>query len=817
MKHFFFFLFLLVSSFIYSQNFNIKGKVVDASTKEPLIGVNIIILNSNLGFTSHEEGKFYLEGKIKKDDMIQFSYIGYQIFKTTVEEILDSKSVIELKKKILNLNRTVIVEGLIGKEGYTPASFSKVKRAEIQNDYTVQDVPEYLSYLPSTTFHTDGGNGLGYNYLNIRGFGQRRISISVNGIPQNDPEDHNVYWLDMPDLLESTELIQVQRGAGAGIIGYPSIGGSINIITSPFSDKPKFELSSSIGSYNTRKYSAKFSSGLINDKYSVYAKLSKIMSDGYRDNSWIDFNSYHVSAARYDKRLTSIINFYGGPISDGLAYYGIPKSMINDKKTRKTNYITKKEIENFSQPHYELLNELKLNDNLTLNSALFLVIGDGFFDYDGSWSIYYDDYFRLKANGYDSTKIPQNALIRAKVENKQWGWLPKLTWNHDNGTLVVGAEYRNHRSVHWGAIRYAENIPADVSPNHKYYYYKGANDIINLFVNENLSITESFNVLGEIQLAYHKYRIYEEKYLNNKFNVTGLFFNPRLGLNYKFNKNSNVYVSFARVTREPRLKNYYDAAESSGGAVPQFKQNSNGSYNFDEPLVKPEVMNDIEFGARYSNEKLSLNANLFYMMFDDEIIKSGQLDRFGQPITGNIDNTIHSGIELEGSIKFNKYLNLIMNASYSKNYVSKGNTYIKYKDVDGLKVIKQLSLKDNTIAGFPELIMNAVIRAKYNGLTGQLSAKYVGDFYSDNYGDKLSELSRRYNGLVDYTDNKVDAYFVLNFMGSYDFKINNVLEKVKIFVQVNNILDKLYATHAEGGDFFPAAERNFLMGIKLGF
>ena len=86
-------------------------------------------------------------------------------------------------------------------------------------------------------------NGLGYNYLIIRGFDQRIISVSINGIPQNDPEDHNVYWLDFPDLLESTELIQVQRGAGSGVIGYPAVGGSINIITSSFSDKQKFDLS----------------------------------------------------------------------------------------------------------------------------------------------------------------------------------------------------------------------------------------------------------------------------------------------------------------------------------------------------------------------------------------------------------------------------------------------------------------------------------------------------------------------------------------------------------------------------------------------
>ncbi len=113
--------------------------------------------------------------------------------------------------------QTVLVEGSLGKQGVTPLAFDKIKRKEIEENYTVQDVPEYLSTLPSTTFYSENGNGIGYNYLSIRGFDQRRISVSINGIPQNDPEDHNVYWLDFPDILASTEVIQVQRGAGSGV------------------------------------------------------------------------------------------------------------------------------------------------------------------------------------------------------------------------------------------------------------------------------------------------------------------------------------------------------------------------------------------------------------------------------------------------------------------------------------------------------------------------------------------------------------------------------------------------------------------------
>ena len=64
----------------------------------------------------------------------------------------------------------------------------------------------------------------------------------------------------------------------------------------------------------------------------------------------------------------------------------------------------------------------------------------------------------------------------------------------------------------------------------------------------------------------------------------------------------NIYLSFARVSREPRLKEYYDAAESSGGEVPQFEVKPDSSYNFDEPLVKPETMNDFELGASFNQE-----------------------------------------------------------------------------------------------------------------------------------------------------------------------------------------------------------------------
>ncbi len=776
---------LIVLSFIlnisaFAQQISILGFVFDKETGFPLSGANVILYSdSSLGMITDKNGEFNLTPFLNLKDKLVISYIGYKTevidinsswAEIPIDEInhYDSKPVIlfPLTSTIIP-SQTVLVEASFGKKGITPLAFDQLNATEIEKTYTLYDIPKYLSDLPSTTFYSEGGSGIGYNYLSIRGFDQRRISVSVNGIPQNDPEDHNVYWLDFPDLLASTELIQVQRGAGSGVFGYPAIGGSINIITSNFSDKPKFELSASYGSYVTRKYSASFSSGLIDDKYSVYAKLGQILSSGYKEQTWVNFKSYFLSAVRYDKNFTTQLNFYGGPVADGLGYTGVAKFAVKDKNLRRENYSyweadesgytygvprRPEEIENFSQPHFELLNEWQINDKLKMNSALFLVLGDGFFDYDGSWSVYYDDYFRLKQSGFDTVYIPTNALIRAQVENKQYGWIPRFSLEHVNGTLFFGAELRKHNSLHWGSINYAENLPPGVTKDYKYYSYKGAKDIFSVFVNESYRLNEQWNLLGELQLAYHKYRLFEEQYVGTDFTIDDVFFNPRVGINYKPINPLNIYFSFARVSREPRLKEYYDAAESSGGEVPQFEVNPEGSYDFDKPLVKPETMNDFELGASFNQENLSVTLNLFYMLFNDEIVKDGQVDRFGQPTTGNVGRSVHMGTELSAIVKFweNRF-EVFGNATISRNTIEEGKLFI-----DDVNFI---DLGGNRITGFPDFLANVGLAFQQSGFYLRLTGKYVGEFYSDNYDDNLPDYLTAFPGFVDYTDNLNDSLF----------------------------------------------------------
>ncbi|MEW6195642.1 MAG: TonB-dependent receptor [Bacteroidota bacterium] len=822
-------IFLVITSYCLAQEFELKGKVLNKSTDQPLPSANIFVKGKSQGTAADEKGNFILKGEFSNKDTIVVSYIGFEKAELPFSQLFYGQTnYFYLESKIIT-SQTVLVKGSIGKTGITPISFSKLERQDIGNSYTNQDIPDFLSYTPSATFYSENGNGLGYNYLSIRGFDQRRISVSINGVPQNDPEDHNVYWIDFPDLLGSTELIQVQRGSGSGITGFAAIGGSINLITSVFSDKPHKEFSVQYGDYNTRKYSASAATGLLGGQYSFYARFSQTLSDGYRDMSWINLKSYHLSAIRYDENLTTQINLFGGPIEDGLAYTGLPKFAVNDRELRKKNYSyweadTKeytftlerrdKEIENFFQPHFELLNEFRLNNNTTINSALFLVIGDGFFDYDASWAD--TNYFRLtKEYGFNLSNNPTNAIIRAKVENIQWGWIPRLNIKHGNGELILGGEIRIHNSNHWGKINYAENLPSDFQYDYQYYYYEGAKEILNFYVHESYQINEKINVLAETQLAYHNYKIDNEKYLNYNFNIDDLFFNPRVGINYRIDPRHSLYLSYSSVTKEPRLKNYYDAAESSGGAVPQFEVGNNLDYDFSKPLVQPETMHNIESGVSIDQDGYSASLNLYYMAFNDEIVKQGQLDRFGQPITGNMDKTIHYGVEASFNYKADKNWEIIFNGSYSKNYISSGETFI-YAESSGEGEYIPLDLTDNPISGFPEMTLNTIINYHDDNLFVQLSGKYVGKFYTDNYGDKLGDYLQMYPGIADYVDNAVDPYFAANLFASYSIEVGKFVNSLKAFVQINNLFDNLYASYGIGKEFFPAAERNILLGLTIG-
>ena len=799
---------IMMSIISFAQVGTISGKILDKDTKHPLEGATIRLINQDIGTASSKDGDFSISNVSYGDLILQVTYIGYSPIRLKIT--LDSSEIqfgdIFLQPMVLP-GQTVVVTATRGKERETPITFSTFTTEDISKRYSVQDIPQLLSELPSTTFYSDNGNGIGYNYLNIRGFDQKRISVMVNGIPQNDPEDHDVYWLDFPDLTSSLEDIQVQRGGGSSFYGPPAIGGSVNLITTSFSRKPGVSIYSGYGSFNTKKFSVSINSGLVENKYLFFGRLGKITSDGYRESSWTDFSSYFLSAVRFDETMTTQLNFYGGPIADHLAYYGISKSdaYSSDTQRRRKNPISRpEEIENFSQPHYELLHEWKIAESFTLSNSLFLLTGKGFFDFDGSWAPY--TYFHITpANGFTITGDPDtlfipDALIRAYVSNVQYGWLPRISLAHTNGQLTAGAEIRVHRSLHWGALRWGNNLPDGVTPDYHYYEYNGAKNIISLYAHELYHISNDLTLLINLQYVYNKYRLFNEKYLATDFSVPYQFLNPKIGVNYNITSELNCYTQLSYTSREPRLKNLYDAAEASTPVswqriAPQFDTTATGAYDFTRPLVKPEHLTNLELGFGYTIAWLRVGINLYYMNFQNEIVKKGTLDRFGQPVTGNAERTSHHGIEITFIAHPLNGIELQGNAAFSSNRLDRYSVY------SGGTLV---SLDGNYISGFPEALANLRIQYDWEGLALGLGIQYVGESYTDQFQNPSS---------IDPAKT-VDAYTVWNGWLSYELSVS-ATQSVNFQFQINNITNLIYASHGEGDEFFPSAERNLFASIKV--
>lgn len=790
----------------------IEGTVRDARSGAPLPAANIYLLESKTGTASNQEGQFRLDNLQAGTITLVAKYVGYEKFSRSIS--LREGDLVKLDIKLeptALLGKEVVVVATRAVAGETPAAFATLEKEDIQLRYYAQDIPAVLSELPSTTFYSESGNNIGYNYISIRGFDQRRISVMINGVPQNDPEDHNVYWIDFPDFLGNVDNIQVQRGAGSAFYGPPAIGGSVNIITSQYSAEPGISGYVGRGAFNTQKYSLSLNSGLLDKKYVLFGRASQIKSDGFRDRSWVNFKSYFIGAARFGEKSTTRLQFYGGPIEDHLAYYGIPKQDALDKSKRKANPIVRPdELENFNQPHLELIHEYRFSEKLKLNNTLFGIRGYGFFDYDGSWAPM--SYYRLtpeygfQVDGNPEDIYTDDLLIRAYVDNKQIGWLPQLHWRVPAGDIIVGAELRRHRSLHWGRIQKASgDLPVGSGEyqgtsyigKRRYYEYKGAKDVVSPYIHTSLGLLPKTNFLFDVQMAYKKYRLYDEAFLGNEFELDYLFINPRVGVNYKFTSEFNVFASLSRTGREPRLKNYYDAAEAStpaswGAVLPQFEIRPNGSYDFSKPLVNPEYLTDLEFGAGYQNSRFLFNLNLFYMSFKDEIVKKGQLDRFGQPVTGNAEKTLHRGIELQLRALIGSGLTVDANATFSNNELTK---YAVYSG-SGEKIV----LDGNPIAGFPDKLANARLSYLAGGVQASVSMQYVGKFYTDNFKNE---------------ENTVDARTVFHGMIGYDLPFALGLKKAILQLHVQNIFDAVYITHGEGDSFFPAAGRHAFLNLNF--
>ena len=178
-------------------------------------------------------------------------------------------------------------------------------------------------------------------------------------------------------------------------------------------------------------------------------------------------------------------------------------------------------------------------------------------------------------------------------------------------------------------------------------------------------------------------------------------------------------------------------------------------------------------------------------------VKSGGLDRFGQPITGNAESTLHLGLELSGTATVLPGLDLDVNALLSRSRLAR---HIVWETDPATGAPRALVLDGNRIAGFPERIANARLTWRGSGVTVGCGWKYVGDQYTDNFQNEA---------------HKVDPFSVVNLTAGYRTPALLGVRGVDLRLSVENLFDVLYAQSGEADQFFVGAERSIFFDIAI--
>ena len=376
------FIFLLIfTTIIYSQQTTqITGMVYDDNTGSGLPGANIRLEEMNRGVSSADSGKFTFENVPNGRYTISVSFVGYKLKKISVlvKNTAEMFIPINLVPYVLE-GQTIEVTGTRAVEGETPVAFTNISNKELEETYTVADVPMLLNEVPGVYAYSLTGDNLGYSFLKIRGFDQRRVGVMINDIPLNDPEDQEVYWVDLPDLAESIQDIQIQRGVGSSIYGTSTFGGSVNIKTSNYAAEQSSKITLGAGSFNTRKALIEYNSGMVNNNYSFYGRFSKITSDGFRRNSSSDLQAFFLGFERCDKDMVTKVNIFSGEEITHPDWDGIPASILeNDRRYKLETY--ENAVDNFTQSHFQLINEWTINSQMNWNNTFYYVRGEGYYE-----------------------------------------------------------------------------------------------------------------------------------------------------------------------------------------------------------------------------------------------------------------------------------------------------------------------------------------------------------------------------------------------------------------------------------------------------
>ena len=693
----------------------------------------------------------------------------------------------------------------------TPVAFKNISKEELSKLNSGKDIPFILSSTPSVMSTSDTGTGIGYSSIRIRGTDPSRINVTTNGIPMNDAESHELYWVNTPDLVSSLEDIQIQRGVGTSTNGAGAFGGSINMKTQNSAYRKFAEASGTYGSFNTHKEMVKVGTGLINNHYSFEARLSNIKSDGYRDRATSDMKSYYLQGGYQNVKNSYKLIAFGGREITYHAWDGISRDDLKNNRKYNPNGKIKidgktvgfydDQVDNYTQKNYQFLANHYFNSNLKMNWAIHRTNGYGFYqEYKNEQSL---KEYGISPFELDGVKIKKQNLIRKKIVDSHFtGAIASLDYKKENLNVTLGGAMNYYKNHHSGQVLWIRNFIGDVEPDQPYYSNTGRKTDANVYLKASYKILNQLNFYADAQYRHIRYKLggvsdrwnwaadpghLQDLSFDEKFS----FFNPKAGLSWTINENNSLYGSFSIAQREPKRGDFTDGL-------------------FDQK-PKSEKMLDYELGYDFTIDRFNLGVNLYYMDYKDQLVLNGKVNQIGRAISENVPNSYRMGIEISANTQITDWLSWNVSGTWSKNRIK---DYVAYFS-DANYAQHEVSRGTTPISFSPSFMGNSMINLSIKDFTLNFQSQFTTRQYLDNLGER---------------ENSLDPFLVNHLHLAYDFKFKGV-KKLTLGASVYNIFNTKYETNGYARTsidtqgqklsfdprFYPMAGTNFLAHATILF
>lgn len=204
----------------------IKGKVTDATSHEPLAGASIYIVDLKAVTTSNDKGEFSLQNiPTKGKFLIEVRYIGYKTSSQLIDLTQAQNLNFALLPSVIESAEVVITGSPISSNNKT----NSLAVVSINRDKIAQsggtNLIDAIAKVPGVSQVTTGG---AISKPSIRGLGYNRVLTIVDGAREEAQQWGDEHGVEVDQF--SAARIEVLKGPASLLYGSDALGGVINII-----------------------------------------------------------------------------------------------------------------------------------------------------------------------------------------------------------------------------------------------------------------------------------------------------------------------------------------------------------------------------------------------------------------------------------------------------------------------------------------------------------------------------------------------------------------------------------------------------------